>query len=117
MIFLRARRNLDRFYAPNSIAAIAEQARALDFDPRRRQAIADVLERQNREWGASDATLASISRLRAGAVAVVSGQQVGLFGGPLYSILKAASAVQLAAELSSKGSRCGSFVLAGNRRP
>ena len=76
---------------------------ALDFDPRRRQAIAEVLERQNREWGASDATLASISRLRAGAVAVVSGQQVGLFGGPLYSVLKAASAVQLAAELSSKG--------------
>lgn len=101
--FLARPADLDRFYAPNSIAAIAEQARALDFDPRRRQAIADVLERQNREWGASDSTLASISRLRAGAVAVVSGQQVGLFGGPLYSLLKAASAVQLAAELSSKG--------------
>jgi bacillithiol biosynthesis cysteine-adding enzyme BshC len=95
--------SLDRFFAPNSIAAIAEQARALDFDRQRRQAIAEVLERQNREWGATDATLASISRLRAGAVVVVSGQQVGLFGGPLYSILKAASAVQLAAELSSKG--------------
>jgi len=94
---------LDRFFAPNSIAAIAEHARALNFDPQRRQAIADVLERQNREWGASGATLASIARLRAGAVAVVSGQQVGLFGGPLYSILKAAAAVQLAAELSSKG--------------
>ena len=94
---------LDRFFAPNSIAAIAEHARALNFDPQRRQAIADVLERQNRKWGASGATLASIARLRAGAVAVVSGQQVGLFGGPLYSILKAASAVQLAAELSSKG--------------
>jgi bacillithiol biosynthesis cysteine-adding enzyme BshC len=95
--------NLDRFFAPNSVSAIAEHARTLNFDPQRRQAIADVLERQNREWGASDATLASISRLRAGAVAIVSGQQVGLFGGPFYSILKAVSAVQLAVELSSKG--------------
>ena len=65
--------------------------------------MADVLERQNREWEASAETFASIDRLRAGAVAVVSGQQVGLFGGPLYSILKAASALQLAAELSAKG--------------
>ena len=94
---------LERFFAPNSIAAIAEHARTLNFDGQRRQAIADVLERQNREWKASDATLASIARLRAGAVAVVSGQQVGLFGGPLYSVLKAVSAIQLAAELSSKG--------------
>jgi bacillithiol biosynthesis cysteine-adding enzyme BshC len=91
------------FYAAHTISAVAEYARSLSFDPQRRRAVADVLERQNREWEASPATLASIARFRAGAVAVVSGQQVGLFGGPFYSILKAASALQLAAELSARG--------------
>src|SRR6185369_9054980 len=35
---------------------------------------------------------ANIQRLRDGAPAVVTGQQVGLFGGPLYCLLKAVSA-------------------------
>ncbi|MGA2990136.1 MAG: bacillithiol biosynthesis cysteine-adding enzyme BshC [Candidatus Korobacteraceae bacterium] len=91
------------FYAAHTISAVAEYARSLGFDAQRRRAVADVLERQNREWEGSQATLASIERFRAGAVAVVSGQQVGLFGGPFYSILKAASALQLAAELSARG--------------
>ena len=86
------------FYAAHTISAVAEYARSLGFDAQRRRAVADVLERQNREWEGSQATLASIERFRAGAVAVVSGQQVGLFGGPFYSILKAASALQLASE-------------------
>ena len=101
--FLSHSPKLASFYAPHTISAVADYARSLSFDPERRQAVAAVLERQNREWEASEATLASIRRFREGAVAVVSGQQVGLFGGPFYSILKAASAVQLANELSSRG--------------
>src|SRR6185369_7141760 len=58
--------------------------------------VAAVLERQNREFGASEKTLANIRRLREGAPAMVTGQQVGLFGGPLFCILKALTAVSLA---------------------
>lgn len=55
--------------------------------------LADLLERQGVEFGAGDAAKANIAKLRAGARAVVTGQQVVLFGGPLLTILKAATAV------------------------
>ena len=55
--------------------------------------LADLLEKQAVEFGASEATQANIAKLRAGAQAVVTGQQVVLFDGPLLTILKAATAV------------------------
>jgi uncharacterized protein YllA (UPF0747 family) len=66
-------------------------------------AVADLLDEQNRNWGAGAATLAHIQKLREGARCVVTGQQVSLFGGPLYSLLKAASAVRLALDATSQG--------------
>ncbi|MBB5317849.1 bacillithiol biosynthesis cysteine-adding enzyme BshC [Tunturibacter empetritectus] len=61
-------------------------------------ALADLLEKQAVEFGAGDAAKANIAKLRAGARAVVTGQQVVLFGGPLLTILKAATAVARAKE-------------------
>ena len=61
-------------------------------------ALADLLEEQAVEFGAGDAVKANIAKLRAGARAVVTGQQVMLFGGPLLTLLKAASAVARAKE-------------------
>lgn len=55
--------------------------------------LADALERQSVEFGAGAAAMANIAKLRAGARAVVTGQQVGLLGGPLLTLLKAATAV------------------------
>ncbi len=55
--------------------------------------LADALKTQSVEFGAGPAALANIERLRVGARAVVTGQQVGLFGGPLLTLLKAATAV------------------------
>jgi bacillithiol biosynthesis cysteine-adding enzyme BshC len=56
-------------------------------------ALANLLEQQNKAFGASPATHANIAKLKAGAQAVVTGQQVALFGGPLLTLLKAATAI------------------------
>ncbi len=56
-------------------------------------ALADLLEEQAEIFQSSDAAKANIAKLRAGARAVVTGQQVVLFGGPLLTLLKAATAV------------------------
>ncbi len=60
--------------------------------------LADALGQQNREWGAGAAALANIEKLRGGGRALVTGQQVGLLGGPLLTLLKAATAVARARE-------------------
>src|SRR5208282_6022674 len=72
-------------------------------DSARRARVADILERQNKSWDASAKTLANLDRLRQGAAAVVTGQQVGLFGGPMFDIYKALTAVKLAEEATAAG--------------
>ncbi|MGH9602487.1 MAG: bacillithiol biosynthesis cysteine-adding enzyme BshC [Terriglobales bacterium] len=84
----------------------AAAARLLHYDAQRREKVANVLERQNREWNASPATLESIARFRAGASVMVTGQQVALFGGPLFSLYKALTAIKLAVEASKSGTHC-----------
>jgi bacillithiol biosynthesis cysteine-adding enzyme BshC len=86
-----------RFYAqpPLSRDWWDEERQRIDYPDARRRAVADVLERQNREFGAGEKTLQNIGRLRQGAPAVVTGQQVGLFGGPLYCLWKALSVAAL----------------------
>jgi len=102
--FLFQYEKVERFYAHRPHApAVLEYARRLEFPAERRARVADVLEKQNRRWGASPAALASIEKFRQGAVVCISGQQVGLLGGPLYSVLKAVSALQMAEELSAQG--------------
>jgi bacillithiol synthase len=64
-------------------------------------ALADALERQSIAFGASAATLANIVKLRAGARAVVTGQQVGLLGGPLLTLLKASTAIARAKQATA----------------
>jgi bacillithiol biosynthesis cysteine-adding enzyme BshC len=66
--------------------------------------LCDALEEMNTRWGGGAETLRNIARLRSqDSVAVVSGQQVGLFTGPLYTIYKALSAVKLAGCLTQRG--------------
>ncbi len=73
------------------------------MDGTRRRQIADLLLQQNRDAGAGPATTANLERLAEGAGAVVTGQQVGLFGGPLLTLLKAATAIRLAEDASRTG--------------
>jgi len=65
------------------------------------EALADLLELQAVEFGSSDAARGNIAKLRAGARAVVTGQQVVLFGGPLLTLLKAATAIARAKEATA----------------
>jgi uncharacterized protein YllA (UPF0747 family) len=64
-------------------------------------ALADALMRQSVEFGAGAKALANIEKIRAGARAVVTGQQVGLLGGPLYVLLKAATAIARAKQATA----------------
>ena len=82
---------------------IQEEAATIRYDSSRRQRVVALLERQNRDFGSSAKTLQNLERLRQGAAAVVTGQQVGLFGGPAFGLYKALSAVKLAAEATAAG--------------
>jgi bacillithiol synthase len=85
---------------------VKEEARLVQYDSARRAKVGAILERQNREWGASAKTLANLERFKRGALTAVTGQQVGLFGGPLFSIFKALNAVKLADEATAAGVEC-----------
>jgi bacillithiol biosynthesis cysteine-adding enzyme BshC len=72
-----------------------------------RSEIADILTKQNQAFGCPEPTLANIQRLReSGTFAVVTGQQVGLFSGPAFTLYKALTTVRLAQSLSDQGLPC-----------
>jgi bacillithiol biosynthesis cysteine-adding enzyme BshC len=85
---------------------VKDESQRVVYDAARRGKVSEILERQNRAWGASPKTLANMERFRRGALAAVTGQQVGLFGGPLFSIFKALTAVKLAEEATAAGVDC-----------
>ena len=103
--FLSQSPKIRSFYPTSTLSVdeLADRARKLEIPSDRRQRVADALVRQNRQWNASSEALANIERLRNGACAVVTGQQVGLFLGPAYTLYKALTALRLARELTRRG--------------
>ena len=92
------------FYAhPPTMQAVKRIAGKLEYPRERRAKVAELLRKQNVALGASAETQSNLERLEKGAVAIVSGQQVGLFSGPAYAIYKALTAVQIAEELTRGG--------------
>src|SRR5271166_3231984 len=94
------------FPTPPDADHVTAFAKSVPRDLERQSRVADALEKQNRAWGASEPTLGNIRRLREGAYAMVTGQQVGLFGGPLMSLFKVASALALAKQVQEAGVDC-----------
>lgn len=93
------------FYAgnpadPAAWTAAVERARGVE---RPREAVADMLQAQQAARQAPPAAIAAADRLRRrDTVAVVTGQQVGLFGGPFFTLLKALTALMLAERLRTQ---------------
>ncbi|MEP7213612.1 MAG: bacillithiol biosynthesis cysteine-adding enzyme BshC [Acidobacteriota bacterium] len=99
--------SLTRFY-PNAVRShtdLADRiATVLERQEVDRGRLCDILVEQNTKFGAGAAAFDNIDLLRkSGTVAVLTGQQAGLFTGPLYTIYKALSAVKAAACLRSRG--------------
>lgn len=69
-----------------------------------RSLVVDALIEQNKRFGSSEKTFQNIELLRQdNTVAIITGQQAGLFGGPLFTIYKALTAIKISSELSKEG--------------
>ncbi len=95
------------FAHPPTAAGVDAAAREVKLDPGVRRTVVDILRDQNRHFGSGGeidpATGRNLDRLAAGAVAIVTGQQVGLFSGPAYTFYKALTAVRCAEETTRHG--------------
>jgi bacillithiol biosynthesis cysteine-adding enzyme BshC len=94
---------LAKYYAGNYKEKEAWKAKIQTLQSRKyeRNILLRVLNEQNRDFHSGIKTLANIDLLgNDNTFAVVTGQQLGMFGGPLYTIYKAVTAVKLAYKLS-----------------
>ena len=104
--FLYDYSKVGRFYSDygRSVEPLADHARRIGAQEFDRKRVPDALERINRQAGSSELTFKHIEMLRRpGSVAIVTGQQAGLFTGPLYTIHKALTVIKLAACLRDQG--------------
>jgi bacillithiol biosynthesis cysteine-adding enzyme BshC len=90
---------LKNFYRhdPHDPSSIRKAASEADIPLERRLAVVSALRRMNGD----SPSLELLSQ--PGTVAIVSGQQVGLFGGPAYTLYKALTALKLAHQLTAQG--------------
>lgn len=91
-------------YNPHDPASFERRAAWLDRHfGGRREAVATALVEANRGYGADEAAIANAAALSdPETLAVVTGQQAGLLGGPLHTLYKAVTAVRMAADLSRR---------------
>ncbi len=89
---------VSRYYgqSPHELDALAGPS-ATEYPEARRRAVVDALGRLNPGAPGLDVLA------QPGALAIVTGQQVGLFSGAAYTVYKALTAARLAAELNAAG--------------
>lgn len=95
---------LSYFYSANpfDIEALDEHANRITA-PQDRDATAELLKLFNERFNLHENALQNIERLREDhSLALVTGQQLGIFGGPLYTILKTVTTIHLAKVLEQK---------------
>src|SRR5579872_5393377 len=93
-----------RFYAhPPTFESVKRAAAGVRPDLASRRNLAEILRGQNRRLGSDASAEAALDRFASGAVAIVTGQQVGLLSGPSYTIYKVLTALRVAEELNSAG--------------
>ncbi|NUO78731.1 bacillithiol biosynthesis cysteine-adding enzyme BshC [candidate division KSB1 bacterium] len=96
---------LSDFYSVDyrSLASLSAHAERVRSAPYPRHKVARILREQNERWGASTAVLHNLEALaQSESLAIVTGQQVGVFGGPLFTIYKALTCLKLAQNLSAQ---------------
>jgi uncharacterized protein YllA (UPF0747 family) len=87
-------------FEPDAIASAAQAVGDAD-----RTAVAQALARQQEARGAQEAAARAARLAAPGAAAIVTGQQAGLFGGPLFVLWKALGTVVVARELEARRGR------------
>ncbi|SHK35180.1 bacillithiol biosynthesis cysteine-adding enzyme BshC [Anaerobranca californiensis DSM 14826] len=90
---------LSLFPYPPSLQGLKERMAEIK-DKRVSTKLCQYLKEYNSSLNCSEKTLKNIEKLQSGAKVVVTGQQCGLLGGPLYTIYKALTAVKLAGKLA-----------------
>src|SRR5712692_1773415 len=102
--YLESDERVAQFFAhPPAWEAIAAAASAAQIASQTRAAVVAALRDQNRAYGADASVESNLDRLAAGSAAIVTGQQVGLFTGPAYSLYKALTAIRVAREMTARG--------------
>ena len=102
--FLMSPERVREFYPADfrDPAALGTRAAARAFPPDRRAAVVSILRRQAASWDLGEHSMEALARFeRPDALCVVAGQQPGLFGGPLYTIYKALTAIALAKSIEA----------------
>src|SRR5712664_2605507 len=95
---------VSEFYVhPPDLNGISLAAKEIHLEDSTRHGVVEVLRKQNAAFGGDAETNRNLDRLASGAFVVVTGQQVGLLGGPAFSVYKALTAIRLARELTASG--------------
>jgi bacillithiol synthase len=103
--YLEQYERVGRFYngspfLPETYQGLRQQLKDFKTD---RNTLVEILQRQNAAFGAGHGTLENIRRLAdPETFAVVTGQQVGLFSGPAFTLYKALTAVRLSQSLNAR---------------
>ncbi len=99
-------KQLKSYFEYNPFKSYQKRLTYLDENNYQRKELASILKEMNNNWGADESTFKNIERLESNdAVVVIGGQQAGLLTGPIYSVNKVISIIQLAKEQEAELNR------------